>query len=605
MTEEVADQERLQPSQATGWRSGFGGRTLTVLFLAEVLVLALAQLPMNLSWGAFAFMDQGANLSVQTLLNRGLVPTVDFGYPYGLLPLLIGRLWFGLLGLTPSAYAAAMLVCDLLIAWGLARCLTATKAGPAGIALVIVAMPWAVLSSYINLTHALEAILICHALAEHALGRRQQALALLTTCLFVKPTMGYVYGLLLTLLIIRDAWAGGVRGFLRNLAPAIATGVVLVALCGCWFGINPLINSLFPLTGATNYRSMNYGFFRGVGRRFWLPDDVWPTFYLVTPAGHYLIGTVVLSAAAVAALLRLALSPSQTRANVDEVVACCGIMQLTFLSTFYADFMSWTYYYYILIIGLAAFAARGGRSAVVVLVIAAAALVGNKYPFSWVKQHWKTTRPNADMAGLWTSKDVREEWHRILGIIGDRQASVLSTNGDGLTAIMPGFLPSETMFILPGIPLATELKRKLDQVASAEFVVLRKSTHQLLDMFPEFREVLDGCELVSSSDRYLIYRRLRPPKIPSTAPGETKSPSTGDNSQPNSRFPFGLAQDRVPAGIITCLGPRNHGGADLAQRHDTRSWDPIDNLRSHAFAGLEPMELDMTRDPNSIARCVS
>ena len=93
------------------------------------------------------------------------------------------------------------------------------EGGAGGIALVVVAMPWAALASYINLTHAIEATLICHALAEHALGRRSRALALLTACLFVKPAMAYIYGLLLVLLIIRDAWGGGIRAFLRNLAP--------------------------------------------------------------------------------------------------------------------------------------------------------------------------------------------------------------------------------------------------------------------------------------------------------------------------------------------------------------------------------------------------
>lgn len=461
-------------------------------------------------------MDQGANLSVQTLLDRGLVPTVDFGYIYGLLPLLIGRLWFGLLGLTPTAYAAAMLVVDLLIAWGLARCVSAMKVGPAGIVLVVVAMPLAALASYINLAHAIEATLICHALAEHALGRRSRALALLTACLFVKPTMAYVYGLLLMLLIVRDARASGVRGVLRALAPSAATALILLMLCGCWFGVKPLMNSLLPLAGAANYRYMNYGFFRGVGQRFWLPDHVWPTYYLLTPTGHYLVGTVVLFGAALVALLRQTRSPSGTRAYADEVIACCGIMQLTFLTAFYADFMSWTYYYYILIIGLAGLAARGGRSATLVLLIAVAALVGHKYRYSWIKSQWAMARPTADMAGLWTSEDDRNEWHRVLEIIRDRHVSVLSTQGEGLTTIMPGFAPAETMFLVPGIPLKRDLRRKLDQVASASFILIRNNTtnRPFLDLWPEFRKALDGCELALSSTQYLMYRRVLRPGMP-------------------------------------------------------------------------------------------
>ena len=181
--------------------------------MAESLALALLQLPLSLGFLEFATADQGANLTTQSLLDRGLVPTVDFGYQYGLLPLLIGRSWFALLGRTPQAYAAAMLIVDLLIAWGLARCAAALRAGPAGIALIVCTMIGTTLGSYINLAHACEATLICHALADHAGGRRSRALALLTACLFIKPVMAYVYGFLLVLLIVRD---GSVRGLLRG-----------------------------------------------------------------------------------------------------------------------------------------------------------------------------------------------------------------------------------------------------------------------------------------------------------------------------------------------------------------------------------------------------
>jgi hypothetical protein len=518
MTDAAVDQERLLPSRPWrigGWQSGFGARTLIVVLLSEVVVLALAHLPLSLSWDAFAFMDEGANLSVQTLLDRGLVPTVDFGYPYGLLPLLMGRLWFGVFGLTPVAYAAAMMVIDLLIAWGLARCISALKAGSAGIALVVIAMPWAALASYINLVHGVEATLICHAFAEQASGRRSRALAFLTACLFVKPTMAYLYGFLLMVLIIRDARrSGGIHSMLWALAPSAATAVILLIICGGWFGVKPLMNSLLPLTGVANYQALNYGFFRGVGRRFWLPDHVWPSFYILTPAGHYLVGTVVLLGAA-AFLLRKAGGSSDSKAYGDEVVICCGIMQLAFLVAFYGDFMSWTYYYYILIIGLVGLAAHGGRFAITVLLIAVAALVGDKYQFSWVKSRWMTTRPTADMAGLWTSEDERNEWHEIRKLVGDRQVSILNT-GEGLTTIMPGYAPAEVMFFSPGITLLPDLNRKLIQIASAEFVLIRNYTanQTFLDQWPKFRRAVDGCELVLSTTQYLLFRRLRPPKMP-------------------------------------------------------------------------------------------
>lgn len=154
----------------TADRSHFRLRTLVAVFVTESLALALVQLPVDLDFGSFVIMDQGANLTVQRLLDRGRIPTIDFGYHYGLLTLLIGRLWFALLGRAPETYALAMLIFDLLITWGLARCAYALRAGSAGIALIIVTMISTTLGSYINPAHACEATLICHAMAEHANG---------------------------------------------------------------------------------------------------------------------------------------------------------------------------------------------------------------------------------------------------------------------------------------------------------------------------------------------------------------------------------------------------------------------------------------------------
>jgi hypothetical protein len=517
---------------------------LSLLFLTEALVLNLAELPLNLSWDTFAFADQGASLAVVSLIRRGLVPTVDFGYGYGLLPLLIGRLWFGLLGLTPSAYAAAMLVVDLLMAWGLARCVAALKAGPAGVALVLVAMPWAALPSYINLAHAVEAALICHALAEQAMGRKRRALALMTACLFVKPTMAYVYGFVLTVLIVRECRAEGVRGILRSLAPAAATGVVLLVLCAAWFGVKPLINTLLPLAGAENYRIMNYGFFRGVGRRFWRPEDARPALYLWTPIGQYLLGTAVLAAAA---LTRIVRHGGGVADRVGELIVCCAILHITFISCFYGDWMSWTYYYYILIIGLVALAAVGARSAAVVLLVAVVALTGHRYPFSWVRHHWKATRPVAEMSGLWVSKPDVAEWQRLQEIIGGRWVSVIASR-EGISLLAPGFAPPEDFLLDPGIPLPVELGRKLVRVASAEMVLERRPMRESFQdiWWPQFHEALDGCELAYSSTNYQLYRRLRPSKLrASTTRGKEDGRESLERNTDARSKPVRIAPGRV------------------------------------------------------------
>jgi hypothetical protein len=116
--------------------------------------------------------------------------------------------------------------------------------------------------------------------------------------------------------------------------------------------------------------------------------------------------------------------------------------------------VSWTYYYYILIIGLVAVAARGRRAAILI-ALAAAALAGNKDPATNIKHH---------------------------------------------------------MFLTPDWPIHTELQRKLRQITSAEVVVICKiaSVRPMLELWPEFREALNGFELAKSTPRFLIYVRKPP-----------------------------------------------------------------------------------------------
>jgi hypothetical protein len=497
-------------------------RTLTMLFAAESLALALLQLPLSLDLLGFAAMDQGANLRIQSLLDRGLTPAVDFGYQYGLLTLLIGRSWFALLGRTPQAYVVAMVVVDLLIAWGLARCAAALRAGPAGIALIVCTMSGTTLGSYINFAHAFEAVLICHALADHASGRRSRALVLLTVCLFIKPVMAYVYGLLLVLLILR---AGGFRSLVRAAVPAAAVGALLAISMAAWFGPEPVVHTLLPLRGAQSYRIVNYGFFSGIGRRFWLPEEVTASYYLFSHAGHYLLASVVLAAALAASAWRLVRASAAGHELNTEVVICCGIMHLAFLTRFYGDFASYTYYYYILIIGLVAMSAGGRRWAIAIAVLAMAALIGGKYWGANIKHHWRDTRPAAETFGLWTDAACREEWHQVRRILGDKGCVLLTTNGGCLDTLMPRFAAPEDVFFTPGWPLPDEIRRKRQRVAEADFVLvhaMRDRRYFFLDRWPEFLADLDGCELVWAGKRFnfLLYRRLRPPKSPPAVTGQ-------------------------------------------------------------------------------------
>jgi hypothetical protein len=83
--------------------SWFRSNGLAILLTLEVLAMAYALSPAERFVRYIAF-DSGVDLTMQDLMARGYRPMVDFACVYGLLPLLINRIWYGLAGLTPAAF---------------------------------------------------------------------------------------------------------------------------------------------------------------------------------------------------------------------------------------------------------------------------------------------------------------------------------------------------------------------------------------------------------------------------------------------------------------------------------------------------------------------
>lgn len=266
-----------------------------------------------------------------------------------------------------------------------------------------------------------------------------------------------------------------------------------------------------------------------------------PRYYLFSHAGHYLLGSVVLVAAAATSVWRLARgTPARDDLNA-EVVSCCGITHLAFLTSFYGDFMSYTYYYYIMIIGLVALSARGRRWVVAIALLAVAALIGNRDWGANIKHHWRDSRPGADTFGLWANAPCREEWQHVRQIMGDQSGSFIAKNVGCLEMFMPQLSEPQDACLAQGWPLPGELGPKLQRVATAEVVLLRNESlgrRDAQDPWPEFREALDGCELAWSGERFVVYRRLRPPKSPVAPPAaEPVRATPSDPSQTEAGHP--------------------------------------------------------------------
>lgn len=478
-----------------------------VLALGSISWSAL-KLPVIASAEGFLFLDYGANLTLQHLLDEGYRPVLDFFYPYGLLPLLVGRALLGLLGRTPWAYLALVGLCQILLAWGIARVLVAARLGLLAFSLVLLALPYTFPPTYPNLAHGLEAVLLVHALAEQAYQRTHRALALLGVCVFVKPSMAILYGALLLAGLLL-AWFHKRPTRLevsRTLGPAASTALALACLLAAWFGPRVLLESLWPLQTASLYSHWNYGFFFGGGRNFWLPPNAGLHHYLGTHRGFWIASTLALLAGGTASLFRYRTLPAA------PIVATCALLHSGFVLFFFGGEVSWLYYPYLLTLGTAALAGLGRPWRAVVLLLALSALVVDRTIPREVRDSWARVGLRPRLARLWTTPDLAEEWEQVLPLCPPNQAAVLTMSGC-VPMLFNQFRPDVSSYLIPGMEGSSSVARKTDLLHHTDLVIVPTARtilpgdYAFLTTCPGFREDLATRRLIHAGRYFEVYKR--------------------------------------------------------------------------------------------------
>jgi hypothetical protein len=483
---------------------------LSVFLVAAVIAVAGFQAPMW-RFDRFAILDSGGELAMQDLIGRGYRPTIDFGYLYGLLPLLVGRTCYGLLGLSPSAFGALVMACAAISAWGMARVAAYRRVGPAGVVLVALAIPDLLRVTYIGLVQSLEQVLLIHALAEQARARRAASLALLTACWFVKPSLAFVQGLAV-LLAMAVAWhrradRTGPASVLA-LGPPAVTAVVFALLLAAAFGPRPLLTSLLPRTGMQVYRLGGFGFFHGIGRDFWVLPHAGLIGYFRYEVGFWLLATFALAWAGLAGFLRLAGNRSTgDQAVSDEICATCAFTHLGFVCFLFGHRGTWFYSWPMLILGLATLPRRGRWQASTIWVLALLLLVNDRSKALDILRRWRTDAPTAVTLNLWADTQEQAEWARALELTRGQEPVLLSMC-DGAALLIPGFQPPAVGYLVPGNALPVEVRRKAAQLARATLVISAYPPDWPGFVFwPEIRAALDGCTLVMEGQYIRVYRR--------------------------------------------------------------------------------------------------
>ncbi len=475
------------------------------LFLLAALNF-LRQLPEVHSLGAVVFGDPGLGLAVDALLDDGRVPTRDFAYFYGLLGVAADRAWYAAVGRTAAADTLFLFACNGLLAWGLLRFGRAVDLPPAARWLLVAGVPVAVMPlRYTSPTHALDAVILAHALAWQARGNYRAAFAAAVAGVFVKSALASVYatGLLALVLFgprsIPTSW----RARLCELIPGAAVGLAALALLTAWFGVEPVVKTLFPVAGAKTYEGEGFGFFGGIGRRFWLPDSPSLTYYLFGPAGFWLLASAV-GLAGVPGLVRDRRDP-----RAAAVLACVAL-HVAFVGLLFGNELSWLYYSFLPVMAAAGGVGRGGAPRWLVVglpVVAVCGWVGFAFHGAAL---WRDREQSEETGRLFAPPADAAAWARVRELAAAERVLVLTPSGAG-RVLFPGVDSVRSSALLPVVAPAAEVEDLASRVRAADVVVIHDVTGPMFERWGPFAAELARFAEVPGlrGETFRVLRRVR------------------------------------------------------------------------------------------------
>ncbi len=505
----------LNRDRSSRFREGW----LTALLVTGVLAAMAFQTPLQ-RFDRIAFFDAGGALVIQDLIKRGFRPSIDFGYPYGLLPLFLDRLWYGIAGIGVGTLRIEVITFAVFSAWGMARFAANRRVGPAGIVLILLAIPDLISVTYMTAVQVLEQALLVNALAEQARGRRALALALVTVCWFVKPSMACFQGLAILIALIAANRRVQTWAWIRNLAPAVLTAVVVCGLLAATFGLAPLLLTIFPRTGMAVYQINKLGFFNAGGREWLYIPNGRILDYFRYEIGFWAIGTIFLGWEGLSAVWRRMRGvATEDLAVNDEVIATCAAVHIAFIVFVFGHRGTWVYSLPMLVLGLAAVVNRGRWHKAFIWGLILLLLINDRSKAVEVLRRWRTDAPSAVTLGLWASPQERAEWERALELSRGRSTALFAMC-DGAALLVPKFAPPVGGYFVPGSPVPSEIQRKVAQLATADVIISAQPPDWLgFQYWPEIKSALAGCELLLDGRSLWVYVRTAP-NTPASAPGQ-------------------------------------------------------------------------------------
>ena len=510
-------------------------RFFLTFLMVEVGFFYLLRWPLLFNFNSFAFWDSGSFLVAHHFVQQGHKPLSYFGWQYGLLPLLVQELGFNLFGASPASFLWLSIPCVITVAIVMGR-IALLEGGTPGRVLVIVSLPL-MLAFQPDMPHSLEPALLSLGLLSQVQGQPGRALAFVAAACFTKPSMGYLYGLVLLLWIFLDrrklrfasdtqtSEAGtemerattvrptivpsllmpSASGTEWPLVPAVCTATSLFLVLTIVFGWRSVLLSLLPLSGARAYRALHLGW-SGVAKELLYFPGVKFGYYIGTPVAFWMAATVYLTAAAAAICSK---TRSTARSTNIEIILTCAILHLGFIALFYGFPASWTYYTYVLVTGIIATQTWPLAGAPIGVLCVLAAL-GNYSGVRAAWSAWQTMKADAATAGLFAASGERAEWNEVASLAtGQRPA--LFTNFGEAQLLFPWLSAPAGAFIISGVATDGEILRTQQLLRSARAVIIPTipGLGNALKDWPgtEFSNVLEDKTRIFKGTYFEVYQK--------------------------------------------------------------------------------------------------
>jgi hypothetical protein len=173
------------------------------------------------------------------------------------------------------------------------------------------------------------------------------------------------------------------------------------------------------------------------------------------------------SAFAVLASFRNREEPTPAR----ELTLFCALLHIAFITLFFGNNSSWTSYPYLLAMGVGAMTLWSKYSERLVWLLIILGVVGQKGMIDQNLRAWFNTAPSTATAGLWAYPDERQEWTQVLDLAEGNSSVVLVYDGSA-QLLFAGMAPPVVVTLVRGETTASELKRKIDQLSTAQMAIV-------------------------------------------------------------------------------------------------------------------------------------